>query len=374
MTYSSTTEKILSTAIDLIACRSTSDRPDELARVVEVVASYYQQNPRVFVKRFERNGKPSIVVSTQDTRTPEVLLMGHLDVVPAGDEMFTAIRTEKGTFVGRGACDMKTEDAIMMELLQDLSQSEHPPSVALMLTTDEEIGGYNGAKYLIQEEGYRPKLALVPDGGESIHEFVCWNKGIVHARLTASGAPAHASTPWVGDNAIEKLIMAIQGILKLFPVTSDPERWYTSVNIGTIRGGKAINAVPHEAVAEIDLRYPETETAEGIVARIKSVLPAGVTIEPLLQERSSFTDPNHPVVAAYKEQVRAHTHHEPLLSKGHGGHDGRFLTEWGIPVIVSRPTSGDQHTAKEWMDIASIEPFYQLCRAFILQVTEGKKS
>lgn len=373
MPYSPTTEKILATATELIACRSTSDRPEELKRVVEVVASYYQNNPRVFVKRFERNGKPSIVVSTQDTRTPDVLLMGHLDVVPAGEEMFTAVRTDKGTFVGRGACDMKTEDAILMELLQDLSQLEQPPSVAVMFTTDEEIGGYNGAKYLIQEEGYRPKLALVPDGGESTHEFVCWNKGIVHARLTATGVPAHASTPWVGDNAIEKLITAIQGVLKIFPVNSDPERWYTSVNIGTIRGGKAINAVPHEAVAEIDLRYPETETADGIVTRIKAILPKGVMIEPLLQERSSFTDPNHPIVTAYKEQVRAHTNCEPFMSKGHSGHDGRFLTEWGIPVIVSRPTSGDQHTAQEWMDIASIEPFYQLCRAFILQVTNAKK-
>ena len=373
MNSSSTTQSILELAEALIACRSTRDRPEELTRVIDLAEAHFQGNKNVFVKRYERNGKPSLVVSTQDTKTPDVLLMGHLDVVPAGDEMFTAVRTDDGKFIGRGACDMKTEDAILLELMRDLSQIEHPPSLALMLTTDEEIGGYDGAKYLIEEEGYRPKLAMVPDGGEVIHEFVCWNKGIIHFRLQAEGKPAHASTPWVGENAIEKLIEGIQAILKLFPVTTDPDRWYTSINVGTIRGGKALNAVPHEAVAEIDLRYPEKENPNELIERMRGVLPQGVTLEILLKERASETSPTHPAVQTYQELVREHTKHEPLLSKSPSGHDGRFLTEWGIPVIVSRPTSGDQHTAQEWMEIASIEPFYQLCRAFILRVATPVK-
>jgi succinyl-diaminopimelate desuccinylase len=372
MTASPTTNSILELAETLIRCRSTADRPEELMRVIDLVERYYKDNPQVHVKRYIRNGKPSIVVSTHDTKTPDVLLMGHLDVVPASEEMFTPVRTPEGRFVARGACDMKTEDAILMELLRDLSQTEHPPSLALMLTTDEEIGGYDGAKYLIQEEGYRPKLAMVPDGGEVIHEFICWNKGIIHFRLNATGAPAHASTPWVGDNAIEKLITAIQAVLKLFPVTTDPDRWYTSVNIGTIQGGKARNAVPHEAMAEVDLRYPETENPDELVERMKHALPEGVTLEVLLKERSSQTLPTHPSVETYKELVRSHTNREPLITKSHSGHDGRFLTEWGIPVIVSRPTSGDQHTTKEWMEIASIEPYYQLCREFILKVASPR--
>lgn len=371
MDVSPKTNAILTLAERLIACRSTSDRPDELTRVIDLIEHEFHDNKRVQIRRYERNGKPSIVVSTRDTKAPDVLLMGHLDVVPAGEEMFQATRTPEGRFVGRGACDMKTEDAILVELLQDLSQLPEPPSLALMLTTDEEIGGYSGAKYLIQEEGYRPKLALVPDGGESIHEFVCWNKGIIHFRITATGKPAHASTPWVGENAIEKLMQALQKILALFPTTSDPDRWYTSVNIGTIRGGKALNAVPHEAVAEIDLRYPESEKPDGLLERVRAVMPAGITIEVLLKELSSHTSPEHPAVRMYQQLVRAYTQREPLLSKGHSGHDGRFLTEWGIPVIVSRPTSGDQHTAHEWMEIASIEPYYQLCRAFILEMTKA---
>ena len=372
MTASPTTASILELAENLIRCRSTADRPEELTHVIELVENYYKDNTRVHVKRYERNGKPSIVVSTHDTKTPDILLMGHLDVVPAGDEMFTPVRTAEGRFIGRGACDMKTEDAILMELLRDLSQIEHPPSLALMLTTDEEIGGYDGAKYLIQEEGYRPKLALVPDGGEVIHEFICWNKGIIHFCLNAKGVPAHASTPWVGENAIEKLMTGIQAVLKLFPVTTDPDRWYTSVNIGTIQGGKARNAVPHEAIAEVDLRYPETENPDELLERMKQALPVGVTLEVLLKERSSQTSLTHPAVETYKELVRSHTKCEPLITKSHSGHDGRFLTEWGIPVIVSRPTSGDQHTAKEWMEIASIEPYYQLCRAFILKVASSR--
>lgn len=363
-------QQLLELSEALIRFPSTSDRPEELKRVIDFVEAYFAQNNHVFIKRFERNGKYSMVISTQETRTPDILLMGHLDVVPGTESLFTPVRTEDGLLVGRGACDMKSEDAVLMMLMDELSRRENPPSLALMFTTDEEIGGHNGAKYLIEEEGYKPRLAIVPDSGQAPHELVCWNKGILQLHITMKGKAAHSSRPWLGESAIAHLVEGLHRVQAAFPPTDDPDRWYTTVNMGTIQGGTALNVVADEAKVGLDIRLPETCSHDEIVEQIQGYLGANAQIEVTFKEPPSHTSPSHPVVQLYREVLKEQQGKEAIYTKSHGGHDGRFLTAKGVPLIVSRPVSGAQHAPNEWVEIASLEPYYQLCRTFVLRAQE----
>lgn len=364
MTTVPTAADLLRTTEELVRIRSVADRPDELRRAVGYVEAFFSDVPSLRLRRYERNGKPSIVVGTTDTMHPDVLLAGHLDVVPASDAMFEPVRD--GTkLLGRGVCDMKSEDAVMMWLLRELAARPHPPSVALMLTTDEEIGGRDGVGYLVNDAGYRAKVALVPDGGLSPDELILETKGILQVRLTARGRSAHGSRPWLGENALDRLVDAYVGIRGRFPKDAGEEgHWHATMNLGTLRGGTAVNQVPDEAVCDIDIRYPAS-VGRATVLDVVTSSANGCTVDLVLDDAASSTPHDHPFVGAYASALRDELGLDARACKNHGGNDGRYLTAHGIPVITSRPTSGDQHSPTEWLDTESLEPFYRLYRSCI---------
>ena len=217
-------KSLLELTKDLVQIHSTADRPEELVRAIEYVAHEFVAFPSLFVKRYEQNRKHALVVSTQNTLTPDILLMAHLDVVPAQDELFH-LRQEGSRVYGRGVCDNKGPAVVIMRLMQEISTWESQPSIAAMFTTDEEIGGADGSGYLINEIGYRPKVGLVPDNGQSLEDLVLENKGIVMFRLTAKGKQGHGSRPWEGENAIDKLIGSYLKVKERFLESISPDVW-----------------------------------------------------------------------------------------------------------------------------------------------------
>jgi succinyl-diaminopimelate desuccinylase len=353
---------------NLMRIRTTSDRPDELVRAVDYVVSLLPPDAGLVVERFLSGEKPSVVISTQATRTPDVLMMGHLDVVPAPDALFEP-RIEQGVLYGRGACDMKSEIAVMLDLMIKVVKQEPRQNIALMLTCDEEIGGEHGVGYLVNEIGYRPKVALVPDGGEAPHDLILANKGALHIRMTAIGIAAHASRPWLGKNANAELIAAYQRIEKLFPASDDPARWYVTCSLNVMAGGSATNLIPSAAEAKIDIRFPETENAAELLTRIQEAA-APVAVESLTSSPASLTSANDVHVQRFAEVVAKTTGEHVCFGKSHGANDGRYLTQYGIPIIVSRPISGGQHSDGEWVDLSSLLTFHEVYRAYLGLSTE----
>lgn len=355
--------KLIETAVNLISIQSVADRPDELYRSIKFVEDFFAHCPKLKIKKFEHNGKYSIVISTVETLTPDILMVGHLDVVPAPNKMFEP-RIEGVKLIGRGACDMKSENAVMMHVLREVVQDDCPPSVALMLTTDEEVGGRDGVHHLVDDMGYRCKVALVPDGGEAAKDIVTESKGVLQVRIVSQGVNAHGSVPWQGQNAIEKLLDACQNIRDLFHKKDTEDHWYTTFNIGTIVGGSGTNQVPADASCTIDIRYPSSISKKEILSRIKKAVSL-CEVKVILDAGASKTDSNNPAVKSYIESMIKIYGTNPNLCRNHSAHDGRFFTNYGIPVIVSRPESGAQHSDDEWVDICSLESFYLLYLDFV---------
>jgi len=180
-------QRYLKTTRDLIRIPSIAENHEAIFDAIRFVKGYFNDTDARITK-YEHRGKPSIVIATEEikkgkngTRDFDVILSGHLDVVDAPREMFVP-RVEDGKLFGRGAADMKSEVAVMMEVMKEILVEKQNggvvPKVALMLTTDEEQGGANGVGYLVDEIGYRAKAVFVPDGGEDLDEVIITAKDL----------------------------------------------------------------------------------------------------------------------------------------------------------------------------------------------------
>jgi succinyl-diaminopimelate desuccinylase len=367
----------LDTAKELISFRTTNQNCEELSRVISFVERYFS-GTGASIKKYESGGKTSLVVGTEDALSYDVILCGHLDVVPAHASSFTP-EVKNGRLYGRGACDMKSEIAVMMQIMREvlLEKKENPalPSVALMLTTDEEVGGKNGAGYLVNHVGYSARAVLIPDAGMSPENIIVRSKGVLHLKLTARGISAHGSRPWLGLNAIEKVMKAYFAIKedlenkdgeKITEAFDDGEEeyWYHTCSIGAISGGIAANQIPDHAEAFVDIRFTENMELENIIERIK-MLAEGCDTDVVTEGEASIVSVKDNFLCRYAAIVREITGKECSYGRTHGSDDGRYFTKKGMPVLSSCPVSNGRHSEEEWVDIASLEDFYKIYSTFV---------
>lgn len=364
---------------DLIKIPSTENNANALREAVEYVEKYFD-GTGLHIAKYERGGKPSIVVSPEKGATDfDVILSGHLDVVPADGNSFTP-RISDGKLYGRGAADMKSEVAVMMALMKDMAHKKSEmPNVALMLTTDEESGGHDGAEYLVDEIGYRARAVLAPDGGHDLDEILTTAKGFLHVRLSGNGISAHGSRPWLGENAILKVIRASDAIFRAFSVpectdsAEDEEgHWHSTCVLGKFSGGVAANTIPKRAECEISIRFVEPDSVSNIFAQVKKLAEEnGCAAELLASGEMRTTPEDDSILAVYRKIVEREIGIFPRLRRTHGADDGRFFARHGIPVIMTRPRSGGQHSENEWVDISSLGDFYRICRGFVEYFDQG---
>lgn len=358
---------VLLVLAELVSMRTIANRPDELVRAIDYCERFFADIPGLFVRRYLSHDKPSLVVSTHDTLTPEVLLLGHLDVVPGSDALFT-IREENGRISGRGVCDMKGPDAVMMLLMREIALCavHERPNLALMLTTDEEVGGKHGAHYLVDTIGYRARVVVAPDGGNRPDQIVHHNKGGLVLQLVAMGKAGHGARPWLGENAIHRLMLAYQEIHAVFPLSTHEDSWNNTCNVGMIEGGAAANQIPGRASCTIDVRVLDGAQAAAVLGAIREIAAAHrCDVEILEDVAPSYTDPSNPYVRMYADAVEKQLGAPAQFIRSHGADDGRFFSARGIPVICSRPLSGDQHSEMEWVERESLMQFYSILRGFI---------
>lgn len=348
----------------LVRIRSTADRPEELQRAVDYVARVLADLP---THRYESQGKPSVVFDLSGSRNPEVLFVGHLDVVPAEDHQFEPRRKDDRLYA-RGALDMKGPDAVLLTLFESLMrQGKHPP-VALMFTTDEEVGGVNGVGYLVNQENWRARFAIIPDGGENF-TIITEGKGVLHAVFTAQGKATHGSTPWSGENALEKLVRIYQILQSRRPQEpcGDPHHWHETLTLGALHGGDAPNRVPDHAEMKLDFRFPAPKTSQELVAEINTVVQQfpGVDWHPLSTGEPFYTSPEDPYLRRFHRVAEEVLHRPVAFGKEHGATDGRFLAEKGIPCIILYPVGGGIHGPDEWVDLSSLVLLYQIFERFL---------
>ena len=187
---------------------------------------------------------------------PVVTLSTHMDTVPP----YVPSRDDDEFIWGRGACDTKGIIASMIVAAENLLQ-QGVRNFGLLFVVGEErnsAGAYyaaqnpRGSKYIINGEPTENQLAL-------------GSKGALRFELIARGRMAHSAYPELGESAIHKLIDALAAI-RAVALPVDEILGPSTLNIGTIHGGRAPNVIPDEARAEIFIRLvgDSTSTREAI--------------------------------------------------------------------------------------------------------------
>ncbi len=351
-------DEILSILTKLISYPTLSDNPQAITDCYDYIDSQLSFFP--FVKKtFLQNGVESRVWSTQPGTTFDYILNAHIDVVPAAPEMFTLTR-DGDKLRGRGVSDMKFSVAIFIAVLKNIYlKSQTLPSLAIILTSDEERGGFNGIGYLVEKENYRAsKVVIIPDGGDNNH-LVEEAKGVIQLEVKASGVSAHASRPWEGDSANDKILTAATAIRQQFPEVKSSS-WVDTINIGKIIGGSQANQVSDSASLFLDIRYTSHSKVEDLIAKIES-LSTGCQVIKIVSGDAFYVNRQNEYITKFASLLGQS---EDLFVKETGASDGRFFTKYNIPVILSKPISGPIHHPDEWISFSSVLNFAKNLQSF----------
>ncbi len=348
-------KEVTALAKQLIEFKSTKENPTELKKCLNFCADYLKRYGKV--KKFEFKGKPSLV-ATYGKTSPDIFLVGHLDVVEAPDKQFEPKVKGKKLF-GRGAIDMKGGDAIMMVLFKELAKLK--PSLGIMLTTDEEIGGFNGVGELVKKYESKFAIAVEPSLTKDL-DIVVKHKGTLWLKLKAKGKAAHGSMPWLGINAIDKLIIAYEQIRDKFHELV-PNTWAPTINLGQISGGEAPNKVPDYAEAIVDIRWNEKFDKERFLNEIKNV---DVVIEVVEYSPMLSNDDDNQYIKLLQTCVEKQMRKKCELIKEYGATDMRFYSEKGIPAVSFGPYGEHYHALGEYLDLNSIKNTYNSLKEFVL--------
>ena len=175
---------------------------------------------------------------------PVVTLSTHMDTVPP---FFTA-REDDEFIHGRGSCDAKGIIAAMLAAAEELVEAG-TRNLGLLFVVGEERDSAGakaaaqnprGARFLINGEPTENQLAL-------------GSKGALRFELTAHGKLAHSAYPELGHSAIHELLDVLRDV-RAIALPEDPLLGRSTLNVGTITGGRAPNVVADHASAEIMFR------------------------------------------------------------------------------------------------------------------------
>lgn len=347
---------------DLVAFQTVAGNTAANAAAIGYIESYLHARG-MKSEIITHGGYQNLFASTTGSRTPKIMLAAHVDVVPAQTEMFR-MRESDGKLHGRGVFDMKFSIAAYLAAVDALKDRLHDFDFGIMITPDEEVGSPNGVPRLI-EAGYVPTGACVlPDGAENQNwDIETFAKGAWFGEFTATGKRAHGSRPWLGDNAIVKLLSFIQEVQVLFPPVA-PEA--STLTIGHIQGGDAINQVPERATVGLDMRFPSDEERLRLETAVEALRAKyDISRKDLMFVSPTINDFDNAYLRSFAAAVKTVTGVTSRPSNTPAGTDARFFTDKGLPVIICVPPGGGHHGDSEWIEAKGADQYTQVIIAFL---------
>lgn len=357
-------ERLIEFTRRLIEIPSTDANPADRARCFAEVREHLAETPGLVLTSHESNGYESLVAMPVGVSRPEILLNAHLDVVQHPDPADYVSQFDGARIHGPGAGDMKGQLVILLELMRHIQTKRPGAPVGLAITSDEEIGGENGLRFLVEERGLRCGVAIIADGG-SLTDVTVEEKGILHLRAHCAGESGHAARPWLCDNPIDRLCDRLRILRHAFDQKrADAElldeagpHWFPTCSVtGIDTPNESPNRIPDHASAVLDVRFPRGRSVDEMIAEVQQLLGPEIDLTKLVTAEPTHLDPDPLFIEATRQIAGAAN-----LVKASGGSDSRFLAAHGIPVMLSRPLVGNLHGHDEWIDVESMLAYFRIC-------------
>ncbi len=361
--------EILEIIKDLISIKSVTGNADEIEKCLNYIRQKtLKSGADVIISRDEK-ASPVIFAKNTDDMHFDVLILGHIDVVPAKDEMFIPV-IKDGKIYGRGALDMKSFAAVAIKSMHYVMQNKLNLKFGFILSTDEEQGSASLEAFLKKYPDLKADIVLDNDVGGDITKIVARCKNPVYVRLTAKGKSAHGSTPWEGIDANEQLFLTWQNIRKLYPAysldTKAPENtWTDTVHFAIIQGGHTSNIIADEASALLDFRLTEKSSLEGLKQNLEKCMAKGVTFEIELSSIPVVVDEKNDVLLAYKALAEDILGQKISFEYIGGATDSRALYERGAMVVMHSGTGEGMHADGEYVVFKSVEQISDIQTKFL---------
>jgi acetylornithine deacetylase len=261
----------------LVAFDTTSARSN--LELIDWVADYLGQHGIASKRSSAFEGKANLFATIGPADAGGVILSGHTDVVPvAGQEWHSdpfRLTEREGRLAARGSVDMKGFIALALALVPEATRRRLRVPLHLAFTHVEETGCF-GAPALIGALPMgiaRPLLAIV--GEPTSMQVANRQKGCSFFHTRVTGREGHSSAPERGVNAIVAATEIITEIGRLAAEARGrgrPENGFdpphTTLSVGTIAGGTAVNIIARECSFDWDLRNIPDDDAAALKARL----------------------------------------------------------------------------------------------------------
>jgi acetylornithine deacetylase/succinyl-diaminopimelate desuccinylase-like protein len=353
-----TEEKLKKILTELVAIPSVSGDVEACQKIIAHIRD--QLAPyNLFIRGDFEGNHPWFIATTQDTNTPDILLAAHLDVVPAKSYQ---LEERDSKLYGRGVYDMKIAAACYLEFFESHVEQLSDLNIGLLFTTDEELGGHSMNDVLAT--GLRPKMVFIPDGGDNWH-IEERAKGFYHTRLTAHGKTSHGSRPWEGDNAVHRLLDALEFLRQSFP---GGNRSDSTLSVTSLRGGEAVNQTPDFASATIDFRSFSKEDIAKHKAEITEIAAKNNLDVTVVQSGDPLVlDKNSPAIQNFLSTLCEFIGRDIAYTESYGGTDGRYFAPYNIPCLIIEPQGGGRHADEEWLLADDFYRYYRLIESWLLK-------
>jgi acetylornithine deacetylase len=304
-------------------------------------------------------GRDSLVATLRGTGGgPTLIFNGHVDVQPVGPgwthEPFAG-EVEGGRLYGNGVRDMKAGVAAFVLAGEALAKRGRlRGTLVLQAVADEVSGGVKGTGHLFAQKKLTGDFAVVcePTG---LDVFVA-HRGMMWFELNVHGVPAHSGRPWLGVNAIAKVMDIVQELGRaLGPVyakRTHPMLPAPTINLGRIEGGAKENLVAAHCRLTFDRRTVPGETFDQVEAEIRDVIEQ---VRARDTERWTFElgrtlavppleiDPKSQIVRECQSAFHDVTGDESGIGCTSGLEDAHWLARAGIQTAMFGP-----YVARRW--------------------------
>jgi succinyl-diaminopimelate desuccinylase len=218
----------------------------------------------------------ALLFATERTSRPLVLLAGHLDTVPAQDNL--PGRLEDGWVAGLGASDMKGGLAVMVELASWAAAGASTAyDLAFLFFVREELPGEESALPRVFAEAplvLESELVVMLEPTDGAIHAGCL--GNVNATLVFRGESAHSARPWQGVNAITLAVEGLEPVVAHAPLEVEVGGlvFVEVLSATRISGGVADNVVPDRVDVRLNYRYAPSRTPAEALARLEELVGA----------------------------------------------------------------------------------------------------
>lgn len=357
---------VLALTVDLISRPSIT--PDD-AGCQAMIAERLQRAR--FVCEHLHFGDVDNLFATHGSGMPVLLLLGHTDIVPPGpreawssDPFIPDIRD--GVLYGRGAADMKGSVAAFVIALEHFvaAHPDHPGTIALLLTSDEEGDSINGVRRVVdvfRERGQRIDYCITgePSSKQALGDLLrVGRRGTLSATLSVRGIQGHVAYPEKARNPIHQAMPALLELavrqwddgFESFPPTS--------FQISNMHAGAgANNVIPGALDVQFNLRFNPSWSAARLEQAVEDVLRCHALDYTIAWQRGGepFHTPEGPLRAAAREVLTEITGASPEESTGGGTSDARFIAPLGAHCIEIGPVNASIHKVDENVLMADLE-------------------